>query len=158
MQVTGSCHCGAVHFSVEAHCPYPFLLCYCSICRKSAGGGGYAINLGAKSGTLIMEGGEHIRIDGHPSEREPANERGRRFCGKCGTHLWHFDPRWPDLVHPFASVIDTELPAPPERTHIMLAYKASWVPLQVGPNDKTFDEYPDETLAMWHERLGLSNI
>jgi len=24
--------------------------CYCSICRKTAGGGGYAINLGASTG------------------------------------------------------------------------------------------------------------
>jgi hypothetical protein len=27
--------------------PVPFLHCHCSICRKTAGGGGYAINLGA---------------------------------------------------------------------------------------------------------------
>jgi hypothetical protein len=25
----------------------------------------------------------------------------------------------------------------------------------VGPNDKTFDLYPDESLAQWHQRLGL---
>jgi hypothetical protein len=25
----------------------------------------------------------------------------------------------------------------------------------VGPNDKTFTEYPDESIAEWHERLGL---
>ena len=157
MQVTGSCRCGAVQFSVEAHCPYPFLLCYCSICRKSAGGGGYAINLGAKSDTLIIEGGEHIKVDGLASDRPTGGEHGRRFCGRCGTHLWNYDPRWPDLIHPFASVIDTELPMPPERTHMMLAYKASWVPLHLGPNDKTFDEYPDESLAMWHERMGFAD-
>ncbi|MGI9483619.1 MAG: GFA family protein, partial [Hyphomicrobiales bacterium] len=61
-----------------------------------------------------------------------------------------------ELIHPLASVIDTELPVPTERTHMMLGSKASWVPLNIGPNDKTFDEYPDESLAAWHERLGLS--
>ena len=45
MKLEGSCHCGAVHFTVESHTPYPFLRCYCSICRKTAGGGGYAINI-----------------------------------------------------------------------------------------------------------------
>ncbi len=40
MRLDGSCHCGAVHFHVESHTPYPFLRCYCSICRKTDGGGG----------------------------------------------------------------------------------------------------------------------
>ena len=65
--------------------------------------------------------------------------------------LWCWDPRWPDLVHPFASAIDTELPVPPERTHLMLGSKAVWVVPQVEPNDKTFLEYPDELIAEWHE-------
>ena len=39
----GSCHCGAVRFSVKSHTPQPYMHCYCSICRKTAGGGGYAI-------------------------------------------------------------------------------------------------------------------
>jgi hypothetical protein len=29
MHLEGSCHCGAVHFSVEAPHPYPYNLCYC---------------------------------------------------------------------------------------------------------------------------------
>ena len=40
MHLEGSCHCGKVRFSVKAPHPYPFNLCYCSICRKTAGGGG----------------------------------------------------------------------------------------------------------------------
>jgi hypothetical protein len=40
MQLEGSCHCGAVRFSVEAMSPVPFLHCHCSICRKTAGSGG----------------------------------------------------------------------------------------------------------------------
>ena len=44
MKIDGSCHCGAVRFSVQSPQPYPFNLCYCSICRKTAGGGGYAIS------------------------------------------------------------------------------------------------------------------
>ena len=44
MQLEGSCHCAAVRFSVESHQPVPYLRCYCSICRKTAGTGGFAIN------------------------------------------------------------------------------------------------------------------
>jgi hypothetical protein len=50
MHLEDSCYCGAVR--VEAPDPYPFMHCYCSICRKTAGGGGYAINLGALTDTL----------------------------------------------------------------------------------------------------------
>lgn len=37
MRLEGSCHCSAVRFSLESVQPYPFMRCYCSICRKTAG-------------------------------------------------------------------------------------------------------------------------
>ncbi|RUW66454.1 GFA family protein, partial [Mesorhizobium sp. M1E.F.Ca.ET.063.01.1.1] len=52
----GSCRCGAVRFEVESHTPVPFMLCYCSICRKQQGGGGFAINLGADYDTMKIRG------------------------------------------------------------------------------------------------------
>ena len=58
----GSCHCGAVRFSVESHTPHPFNYCYCSICRKTAGGGGYAINIMGEAKTLKVEGEENLSI------------------------------------------------------------------------------------------------
>ena len=71
MQLEGSCHCGAVRFSVRSSHPYPFNLCYCSICRKTAGSGGFAINLGAETDTLRVEGEEHIRTY-HARLHDPA--------------------------------------------------------------------------------------
>lgn len=75
----------------------------------------------------------------------------------CGSALWAWDPRWPEMVHPFASAIDSDLPVPPERTHLMVASKASWVELCNGERDKVFDGYPDESIAAWHKRLGLQD-
>lgn len=149
MRLEGSCHCGAVRFAVEADAPVPYMRCYCSICRKTAGGGGYAINLGANADTMEIEGEEHIsvyhaRIDGEESGGE------RRFCARCGSALWLWDPRWPELVHPFASAIDTPLPRAPSHCHIMLASAASWVPLEIGPQDERFEHYPDKSLEAWH--------
>ncbi len=158
MWLEGSCHCRQVTFALESAHPYPYNRCYCSICRKTAGAGGYAINLGGEAASLLVKGDKHVRVyrarldptvGGEPSPLE------RHFCGKCGCMLWAWDPRWPDLIHPFASAIDTELPVPPERTHLMLASKAPWVVPDVGPGDRTFDEYPEESIAEWHERLGL---
>ena len=154
MLLEGSCHCGAVRFSVESPEPYPFMRCYCSICRKTAGGGGYAINLGALSDTLEVEGEKNVsvyqaRIDGKQSSAR------RHFCSVCGSALWVFDPHWPELVHPFASAIDTPLPKPPERDHIMLDYAAPWCEIPSSRGERHFPEYPDESLADWHQRHGL---
>ena len=56
MLLKGSCHCGAVRFSLRSETPYPYMWCYCSICRKTAGGGGYAINIMGRADTLKVKG------------------------------------------------------------------------------------------------------
>ncbi|MCB1369374.1 MAG: GFA family protein [Rhodobacteraceae bacterium] len=160
MHLEGSCHCGAVRFSLESRHPAPFNLCYCSICRKTAGAGGYAINIGGETDTLVIEGEENIRSYNallHDPETggESRSLAERKFCGICGSALWVWDPRWPELVHPHASAIDTDLPVPPERTHLMLGSRANWAEPCLGPTDKTFDAYPSESIAAWHERLGM---
>lgn len=160
MLLKGSCHCGSVRFQVLAPHPYPYLLCDCSICRKTAGGGGYAINLGATFDTLQVEGREHVRINRPKIRHEDSgtvevSPGERHFCRLCGSALWAWDPRWPELVHPHASAIDTPLPPPPVRSHMMLGSKAGWVTVQAEPYDKFFEEFPDESLAEWHRRHGL---
>jgi hypothetical protein len=152
MRLEGSCHCGAVHFAVESHQPVPFMRCYCSICRKTAGTGGFAINLGADHRTLRVQGEDHLTVyrAKRPDGEESSGER--HFCKHCGTALWLWDPGWPDLVHPHAGAIDTALPVPPSVTHMMLGSKPDWVQVQAGPLDASFDEYPEESLADWHRR------
>ena len=160
MILEGSCHCNAVKFTIQSSHPYPYMYCYCSICRKTSGGGGYSINLNGDFSTLKVEGKSNISVynaelmnqDTGEKEKSPAE---RSFCKICGSALWVWDPRWPELLHPFASTIDTELPVPPEKTHIMLDSKANWVEIHKGSNDKKFIQYPDESIAGWHERLGL---
>ncbi len=161
MLLKGSCHCGSVKFSVESHHYYPFNLCYCSICRKTSGSGGFGINIGAEFESMKVEGSNFITVYSANIQNEDTGEMTkspaeRSFCSKCGSSLWVWDPRWPELVHPFASAIDTELPIPPERTHMMLDSKAGWVKLIMESNDKQFQDYPDESLADWHKRLGLA--
>jgi hypothetical protein len=159
MLLKGSCHCQAVRFSVQSHEPVPFMRCYCSICRKTAGSGGFAINLGADFRTLKVKGRESVSVyrarlgSGARSKRSPAE---RSFCKACGSPLWVWDPRWPELVHPHAGAIDTPLPEPPAATHIMLGSKANWVAVQrVKRSDGLFDVYPDFSLAQWHAKRGL---
>ena len=163
MQLKGSCHCGQVTFRLESPHPYPFNLCYCSICRKTAGAGGFAINISGDYRTLEVEGEANLGVyramvrdkdTGDLQESQAA----RHFCKSCASALWVWDPRWPELVHPHASAIDTDLPVPPERTHLMLGSRANWVEACMGPDDKAFDDYPDESIAAWHQRLGLEDL
>jgi hypothetical protein len=163
MKLEGSCHCGAVRFTVESKTPYPYMRCYCSICRKTAGGGGYAINLMGDAATLAVEGAENVAIyrvrlaqtaEGGNGDKSLSPAR-RHFCRLCGSALWVTDPRWPELVHPFASAIDTALPVPPETVHIMLESAVRWVDVPATDRDRHFPEYPDESIEEWHRRHGL---
>ncbi len=161
MQLEGSCHCGAVHFSLSSATPYPYQRCYCSICRKTQGGGGYVINIGGDARTMKVKGRKEIsiyraKLKYKGDKRAYASTAERHFCKHCGSALWLFSPEWPELIHPFASAIDTPLPVPPEHTHLLLEFKAAWVEVNAGAADKQFHGFPEESLAEWHERLGVT--
>ena len=156
MLLKASCHCQAVRFSVESREPVPFMRCYCSICRKTAGTGGFAINLGADNATLKVQGREHVSVYRAKLRNGRRSQGQRHFCKVCGSPLWLWDPRWPELVHPHAGAIDTPLPVPPKVAHIMLGSKPDWVEAHVKPGDEPFDAYPQESLAEWHRRHGVS--
>ena len=87
MRLDDSRHCSAVRFTLKSPHPYPFNLCYCSICPNTSGGG--------------------------------------------------------------------PVPVPSERTHNSLDSTASWLEVRADPQDKLFQGFADESIADWHERLGL---
>lgn len=157
MTLAGSCQCGKVRFRVESDTPYPFMYCYCSICRKTAGGP-YGCNLMGRSDTLRVSGEKylrryHARIRAR-GKRTVVSTAERWFCGECGSHLYLTDGRWPDGVWPNAGVIDTPLPVAPENVHIMVGYKPAWV--KVHGRGSRYREYPKLSIAEWHQRHGLS--
>jgi hypothetical protein len=148
MRLKGSCHCGAVRFSLDSETPYPYLHCYCSICRKTAGGGGYAINIMGKADTFRKRGRTRVY-------RATRGGGERHFCPRCGSALWVWDKHWPEWIYPFASAIDTPLPRSKERQHILLNSKANWVPVPRGSGEKRFREFPREAIIDWHRKRGL---
>ncbi|MEC4985304.1 MAG: GFA family protein [Oscillatoria sp. PMC 1068.18] len=155
-----SCHCGAVKYKVRSYHPYPFMRCYCEICRKTSGSGGYGINLAGDIRTLEVEGEENITVYRakyqNPEDPEPRQSNlERRFCKHCGSCLWVYSPSYPELMHPFASAVDTELPKPPRHTYMMLDFAPSWVEIPEKSGDRYHQRYPEESLAEWHERMGL---
>ena len=87
MRLEGSCRCGAISFSVDSHTPYPYQRCYCSICRKSAGGGGYAINIMGVAETLEVKGKRALGLWNAPIDGRKGSAN-RHYCKRCGTPLW----------------------------------------------------------------------
>ena len=132
MRLEGSCHCGAVRFALNAEAPVPYMRCYCSICRKTAGGGGYAINLGGSAASLEVTGEEHLSVYRAKtrSHGEPSQAR-RHFCKRCGsTVYWEIAP----IAKTIGTVVygvavgcfdDPEFPEP--RWDLFKAYQHGWV-------------------------------
>jgi hypothetical protein len=161
VKLSGSCHCGGVSFSVDSHTPYPFMRCYCSICRKTQGGGGYAVNIMGDAPTLKVRGMRNVSVYraklGSPrAQPRKRSEARRHFCAKCGSALWVADPRWPQWVYPFASAIDTPLPTPPGHVELMLDFAAPWAEVGRGRKYTKFGRYPEESIEEWHARRGLT--
>jgi hypothetical protein len=154
IRLEGSCRCGRVRFAFDSHTPYPYQRCYCSICRKSAGGGGYAINIMGVAATLEVQGRRAIRV-WHAVIDGSEGSAARHFCRHCGSPLWVSDEAWPELIHPFVSAIDTELAVPPVSIHLLLRDKAAWVVPQIGPYDECYPGYPALSIEEWHKRRNL---
>ncbi len=157
MKIQGSCHCQAVSFEAESYTPYPFNRCYCSICRKTGGGGGYGINIMAQADTLKIHGKKNITVYQAMIEDEDTQEMykssgHRHFCKRCGSCLWISDPNWPEWIYPFASAIDTPLPKPPQIISNMINYAVAWAHIPSGKNDLQFEEYSGISIEDWHKK------
>ncbi|GAB5588604.1 hypothetical protein Unana1_03504 [Umbelopsis nana] len=161
MELHGSCHCGKASFDVISQTPVPFMRCYCSICRKCQGGGGYVINIMGLYKTLKLHGKKHMKtyqaiIDKTvPVEEQELCGNVRYFCRDCGSHLFAYDKQYTEYVYPYASAIDTPLPEPkPDDIYrIMLndKSKCNWATTPKPDERRNFLLYPDTSLEDWHK-------
>src|SRR6185369_2053469 len=93
IELAGSCQCGKVRFTVQSETPYPFMYCYCSICRKTEGA--FGCNIMGVRDTLRVTGKANLRVH-HAVMRKRGgratrSEGERWFCVRCGTHLYLLD-------------------------------------------------------------------
>ena len=76
MSFDGSCHCGAVTFSVEGEVPTTAISCNCSHCRRK----GLLLAFAPRSSFTLDSGEEALTtylFNTHKIEHQ--------FCGTCGT-------------------------------------------------------------------------
>jgi hypothetical protein len=149
MQLSGSCFCGAVRFTVESRTPYPYRRCYCTRCRKTAGGTGAAANVLAQASTLAVEGSEAL------TEYAAPDTTRTRFCSRCGSALYLTIDAASDFVYPFASAIDTPLPEPPERVHVFTLEAPAWAKPPQSAEDLAVERNTHESIDAWHRRHRL---
>ncbi len=146
MLLEDSCHCGAVPFSVNSRTPCPFNDCYCPICRKTTGGGGFAINLMGDAPSLRVEGGRNLAIcratiDGETSTamRQPAVAVGSALARPGAS---------PRLGGRRRTAGSTRARPPHAGIETRLVAGAS-------PRERHFDGYPEETIEDWHRSRNL---
>ena len=93
-----------------------------------------------------------IKDQGKPTQELCSSER--NFCSNCSTMLWLWDRQWPELIHPFAPAIDTELPVPDEMVCIMEDSKPKWVRWPEGKKS-VHGSYGGDSLEGWHKKHSL---
>jgi len=84
---TGSCHCGAVRFTVEATLPLDVVDCNCSICTKK----GILHLIVPESALAILAGGDALAtytFGTHTAKH--------MFCRTCGIHPFYRPRSHPD--------------------------------------------------------------
>ena len=118
MKLTGSCHCGAIHF--ESTGPVArFVYCHCDDCRKINGSAMSAALVVPSSGFRITQGEDQL------SAYESSPGKFRCFCGKCGSPIVSKMTFKPEIVILRAGTLDGT-PAIAPQMHIWTKAKAPW--------------------------------
>jgi hypothetical protein len=117
--------------------------CYCSICRKVAGG--FAINIMGEWDSLQLEGRERpceyrvLLPDGAAPGKLAPSSNACFFCGECGRHLYPREEAYTSWFYPFAGCVDSALPV----CHVLLDSKAGWVAPHARRGDEEHDTVAD---------------
>ena len=64
--------------------------------------------------------------------------------------LWVWDKSWLELVHPFASAINTEPPVPDEMVCVRGDSKPDWARWPEGK--EVHQAFGEESIESWHKR------
>lgn len=99
MKYTGSCHCGAIKFEIEAHETLAAQECNCSICAKS----GYLHLIVAKEKFRLLQGEENITT--YVFNTAVAKHT---FCKICGVKAFYTPRSNPDGYSVNVRCLDTK--------------------------------------------------
>jgi hypothetical protein len=119
MIVTGGCLCGAVRYQITT-APITTRTCWCRVCQYF-GAGGATVNACFPTEALTVQG----ETTDYQSVAASGNRMHRRFCPRCGTHLFSAAEARPHLVFVRVGSLDDPEIAKPVAT-IWTASAPSW--------------------------------
>jgi hypothetical protein len=119
MAITGGCLCKAVRYRITA-APLVTRLCWCRVCQYIAAGNA-TVNTCFPTNAITVEG----ELTDYFLIAESGNRMHRRFCPKCGTHLFSAAESRPQLVFVRAGTLDDPQIAKPAMT-IWVASAPGW--------------------------------
>ena len=95
----GHCLCGAVHYRISAE-PVAARICWCRDCQYIASNG--TVNIMVPTSALEISG----ELNEHIATASSGNQIGRRFCPKCGSHLFANSSARPQFTVVRAGTLD----------------------------------------------------
>lgn len=98
--IAGGCLCGAVRYETDAE-PITARYCWCRFCQYVAAGNA-AVSVCFPSAGMTISGEPRDYV----SVADSGNRMHRRFCTKCGTHLFSEAEARPHLIFVRAGTLD----------------------------------------------------
>ena len=114
----GSCLCGSIQYAIEGDLS-EFGYCHCRSCRK-ASGSAHGANAGFERDDFSLND-----PDGYLKEFESSPGKFRTFCGNCGSPLYAYLARTPNLLRIRLGSLDTPLNKT-AKAHTFVGAKATW--------------------------------
>jgi hypothetical protein len=119
MDITGGCLCRAVRYRSAAP-PIVTRVCWCRLCQYIGAGSG-TVNTCFRTETLTVEG----ELADYRSVADSGSIMHRRFCPRCGVHLFSEAESRPHLVFVRTGTLDDPELAKPAAT-IWTSAAPSW--------------------------------
>ena len=133
---TGGCQCGEIRYEITAE-PHTIYVCHCTDCqRQSSSAFGMSMSV-ARDAFKITKGA--------PNTWRTVTDSGRekicKFCGECGTRLYHEPARNKAIYNIKPGTLDdTSWLAP--AAHLWTQSAQPWVPLPDDGNMLSYDTQP----------------
>lgn len=142
LPLEGGCLCGNVRYACDS-APAVAVACHCRDCQKACGAP-YTVAFPIPAQALRITRGE-------PREVRVAADNGavavRGFCGECGSQLYAWSDRFPQVRSVRAATLDDPSPVAP-RAHLYVSRALPWVDLDDGlPRFETMPDAPAASLA-----------
>lgn len=94
MQRVAKCACGSASITVSGR-PYVHAVCHCGNCKKRTGSA-FGVNAYFQKSSVAGFEGQTAVYAFHNAARDEDQER--HFCSRCGTTLYGYTSKHPDLL------------------------------------------------------------